>query len=259
MDDKQGSPPHTRGQAYNYFWVTNYVRITPAHAGTSFHGAGRYRVQWDHPRTRGDKFVGMKDAGFAIGSPPHTRGQDTIRTSKKINARITPAHAGTRYTASRRESTRPDHPRTRGDKRGADVRPSAVRGSPPHTRGQESGYVKLGGMGRITPAHAGTSGGLWGHPACKRDHPRTRGDKRAIITENLGSEGSPPHTRGQVFIPHECSAFDRITPAHAGTRRLFSVWLFSIWDHPRTRGDKSCEVCICLTSRGSPPHTRGQG
>ena len=113
-------------------------------------------------------------------------------------------------------------------------------------------------MGRITPAHAGTSGGLWGHPACKRDHPRTRGDKRALITENLGSEGSPPHTRGQVFIPHECSAFDRITPAHAGTRRLFSVWLFSIWDHPRTRGDKSCEVCICLTSRGSPPHTRGQ-
>ena len=157
MDDKQGSPPHTRGQAYNYFWVTNYVRITPAHAGTSFHGAGRYRVQWDHPRTRGDKFVGMKDAGFAIGSPPHTRGQDTIRTSKKINARITPAHAGTRYTASRRESTRPDHPRTRGDKRGADVRPSAVLGSPPHTRGQAFRNWRTYAGLRITPAHAGTS------------------------------------------------------------------------------------------------------
>ena len=50
----------------------------------------------------------------------------------------------------------------------------------------------------------------------------------------------------------------RITPAHAGTSVAISSCVFPLWDHPRTRGDKSVRFQLEIMLQGSPPHTRGQ-
>ena len=51
----KGSPPHTRGQVCLLSLAYFFLRITPAHAGTSVPPLLRHGGGEDHPRTRGDK------------------------------------------------------------------------------------------------------------------------------------------------------------------------------------------------------------
>ena len=50
-------------------------------------------------------------------------------------------------------------------------------------------------------------------------------------------QGSPPPTRGLLFILKPLFIFIRITPAHAGTTCECTHFLGSSRDHPRPRGD----------------------
>ena len=70
--------------------------------------------------------------------------------------------------------------------------------------------------------------------------------------------GSPPHTRGKGNPP--CRRFPRagITPAHAGKRTCDHDITNRLWDHPRTRGEKSGDRPFLIWFSGSPPHTRGK-
>ena len=131
-------------------------------------------------------------------------------------------------------------------------------GSPPHTRGQARISSRLGSLGRITPAHAGTSFGRYKEDAKNEDHPRTRGDKWMFCAMGMIVVGSPPHTRGQAVPRGRAKWLQGITPAHAGTRCRTRRWQPVQEDHPRTRGDKVPLSTDCAISAGSPPHTRGQ-
>ena len=52
-----GSPPLTRGPLDGGLYPGLYIRITPAHAGTTHvHGQARLDGQ-DHPRSRGDHLL----------------------------------------------------------------------------------------------------------------------------------------------------------------------------------------------------------
>ena len=117
-----------------------------------------------------------------------------------------------------------DHPRTRGEKEVPFSEEASEAGSPPHTRGK--GQIKQANTQnyRITPAHAGKSASASSCAVARKDHPRTRGEKKHMVFYVADGVGSPPHTRGKVRGTSLKRCSGRITPAHAGKRRR-GVWL----------------------------------
>ena len=110
-----GSPPLTRGPPQAPRGRGESIRITPAHAGTTWRAPGRPRACPDHPRSRGDHLYDDAVRYTLLGSPPLTRGPQ-IRFSRNLTRRgITPAHAGTTRFHYPSRGIFWDHPRSRGD------------------------------------------------------------------------------------------------------------------------------------------------
>ena len=171
-----------------------------------------------------------------------------------------------------------DHPRLRGEKsfksesvlpvlgsppltRGKVIYPFCHvngKGSPPLTRGKVWRGQKYGATGRITPAYAGKSSSTPSATSAARDHPRLRGEKPIIATENHIVLGSPPLTRGKGHVKRTTQNIERITPAYAGKSDFRSLSFPYPQDHPRLRGEKLF-FCPCRCHYwGSPPLTRGK-
>ena len=70
--------------------------------------------------------------------------------------------------------------------------------------------------------------------------------------------GSPPPMRGKAVVFLTFVQCLRITPAYAGKRSLFQLFLIACWDHPRLCGEKknNCRNWCCWI--GSPPPMRGK-
>ena len=133
------------------------TRITPAHAGKRTAGRSLLCVQWDHPRTCGEKLTTSAAIILALGSPPHMRGKDLHRFGAGHHAGITPAHAGKSRTKRLPMQQSKDHPRTCGEKSTLISALNKVQGSPPHMRGKAYQSVCENLERGITPAHAGKS------------------------------------------------------------------------------------------------------
>ena len=173
------------------------------------------------------------------GSPPHTRGKATNSLPTCLLLRITPAHAGKSVVRITNRVDGRDHPRTRGEKLPKIGCIVDVPGSPPHTRGKVCTNFCCCCVGGITPAHAGKSN-RYSPPTPERwDHPRTRGEKLEACEILLVLLGSPPHTRGKAKPANPKIERHRITPAHAGKSHRSAQIRRYVWDHPRTRGEKS--------------------
>ena len=110
-----GSPPLTRGQHGRDCVEAYRLRITPAHAGTTFGGRVDYGKVQDHPRSRGDNKSFFALFYRITGSPPLTRGQLTQMVDGHPITGITPAHAGTTPVIVAGLEPVWDHPRSRGD------------------------------------------------------------------------------------------------------------------------------------------------
>ena len=89
-----GSPPHMRGKGYSCGYVSDLLRITPAHAGKRTRCQRPSFVVWDHPRTCGEKQKLLKVSPDNQGSPPHMRGKESFDKIFVLFIGITPAHAG---------------------------------------------------------------------------------------------------------------------------------------------------------------------
>ena len=91
---------------------------------------------------------------------------------------------------------------------------------------REEGAIKF--RDRITPAHAGNSGGVNYRIAGFEDHPRTCGEQPTGMPLRSRPKGSPPHMRGTDTVGDGGRCDGGITPAHAGNskrnakRKLFS-------------------------------------
>ena len=95
-----GSPPLTRGKAWQFVYDSAKTGITPAYAGKSpLKNTHRLRL-WDHPRLRGEKSSRARLWAAVRGSPPLTRGKETATAPLRAWARITPAYAGKRLKKS---------------------------------------------------------------------------------------------------------------------------------------------------------------
>ena len=132
--------------------------------------------------------------------------------------RITPAYAGKRWTASKKETSRWDHPRICGEKLKRLCQSDGAVGSPPHMRGKERQDGGKNEIHGITPAYAGKRARKRNTYPCNRDHPRICGEKPDCYTFQSLSVGSPPHMRGKVLLYLKSLSQLGITPAYAGKR-----------------------------------------
>ena len=152
-----GSPPLTRERLYCKIAKINQIRITPAHAGTTFACCQYQRTCQDHPRSRGNDLMLHGHSQTILGSPPLTRERQNLLTILRCSSRITPAHAGTTLQNKDKTSSTKDHPRSRGNDGMPSLKDIGILGSPPLTRERRLDEVESDCMTGITPAHAGTT------------------------------------------------------------------------------------------------------
>ena len=151
-------------------------------------------------------------------------------------------------------------------------------GSSPHTRGAQAVLDETYKTSRIIPAYAGSTLIRPRPSACRRDHPRIRGEHPLETPGFRDGMGSSPHTRGAHCELHHEAGFARIIPAYAGSTCQAILHVSSLaGSSPHTRGalDRygiTCPIAriipayagstsivsgaICTMS-GSSPHTRG--
>ena len=125
-------------------------------------------------------------------------------------------------------------------------------------RGKDLNPAFCGILCRITPAHAGKRPYVAIRISSIKDHPRTCGEKSAILEVISEKKGSPPHMRGKGGKSKRKSPAARITPAHAGKRYSPRLWRGQHADHPRTCGEKFVLLQYLVHAEGSPPHMRGK-
>ena len=131
-------------------------------------------------------------------------------------ARITPAYAGNTVTKFIIWNDNQDHPRIRGEHCKQVNSKFGIGGSPPHTRGTQTGDQTKAFFIGITPAYAGNTFFRKAYKGAFWDHPRIRGEHLYSSVSRLCSPGSPPHTRGTHVSPDYLSPLAGITPAYAG-------------------------------------------
>ena len=71
-----GSPPRMRGKARHDGADPVFPGITPAYAGKSLFSGLYIRINGDHPRVCGEKFLLSEPHSVGQGSPPRMRGKD---------------------------------------------------------------------------------------------------------------------------------------------------------------------------------------
>ena len=110
--------------------------------------------------------------------------------------RIIPAYAGSTGHELQHLLADSDHPRIRGEHDKLETVDPIAMGSSPHTRGAHAvgaGYLADPG---IIPAYAGSTLSSVVASSSPADHPRIRGEHRALNPGGVFSAGSSPHTRG---------------------------------------------------------------
>ena len=83
-------------------------------------------------------------------------------------------------------------------------------------------------------------------------------EKVTGIRSQTINEGSPPRVRGKDKPDEKKFTFGRITPAYAGKSAGRAATPTRCRDHPRVCGEKSQEVHVVTSFRGSPPRMQGK-
>ena len=183
---RAGSSPLTRGKRGDAASVAMLQRLIPAHAGKTNGDAHPGRVEWAHPRSRGENVGRWPGRGGRWGSSPLTRGKRPTCRYCPATRRLIPAHAGkTRGTKTWYQVFRA-HPRSRGENRAGWSATAKRWGSSPLTRGKPSSIACLRRLSRLIPAHAGKTRGLVGHHEALGAHPRSRGENARRTRDLLG-------------------------------------------------------------------------
>ena len=152
-----GSSPLSRGILPGCRCRYRNRRIIPALAGNT-RAAWRTRPgRTDHPRSRGEYPTPQERDNAFKGSSPLSRGipQRFSRRSNEVG--IIPALAGNTAYISTNYSTRPDHPRSRGEYQCWTLSPTGSLGSSPLSRGIPRCAGLLVSREGIIPALAGNT------------------------------------------------------------------------------------------------------
>ena len=172
-------------------------------------------------------------------------------------SRIIPALAGNTAEPPPNDDNDKDHPRSRGEYHVPACLLGWVLGSSPLSRGIPQAGRAAPATPGIIPALAGNTGIVYWTQPVRADHPRSRGEY-GVLWEPLGlPPGSSPLSRGirakNVFDRYA----GRIIPALAGNTPRRGLFLWSIWDHPRSRGEYRDVSSLSISLLGSSPLSRG--
>ena len=213
--------------------------------------------------------------GRGTGIISYLRGKVFVIDQPAYYAGINPAYAGKRIMACVCTQSTQDHPRPCGEKSSCVIHPLTTAGSPPPMRGKVGQALASSAAPGITPAHAGKSlairlRGQIGedHPrpcgeiartsTWSRDHPRPCGEKDTRSLSAVPAQGSPPPMRGKDMPCRWPKRGHRITPAHAGKRKIITPRISGMRDHPRPCGEKAAAIDDICLRLGSPPPMRGK-
>ena len=213
----RGSPPRARGHPPATNHTPRRRGLTPACAGTSSPTTSAIIGGRAHPRVRGDIDWPAVIAASLMGSPPRARGHLDPQVGDRVQCGLTPACAGTSWSASPAAGETRAHPRVRGDIRTVSDGSSAGWGSPPRARGHRAAGPVRGAAQGLTPACAGTSRTVVVVHHRRGAHPRVRGDIHACRCAGSTRRGSPPRARGHHAGAGGGRAVRGLTPACAGT------------------------------------------
>ena len=212
---------------------------------------------WVHPRSRGEYARKQSDCVRSAGSSPLTRGILSVFFLAVHTPGFIPAHAGNTGRQALPSGRLQVHPRSRGEYSACLTSCHAFIGSPPLTRGIQTGENFEYTSSRFTPAHAGNTRLFFLKSCLPEVHPRSRGEYNFLPASTAPLSGSPPLTRG---IPSEYIGFPcpiRFTPAHAGNTQRKKIRNASGKVHPRSRGEYYLEEGKSNQGLGSPQLTRG--
>ena len=176
-----GSSPLTRGILSVFFLAVHTPGFIPAHAGNTDRQAlpsGRLQV---HPRSRGEYPPLLYVVLVSTGSPPLTRGIPLVHVDTVRRHRFTPAHAGNTESLRSQWLLLQVHPRSRGEYSACLTSCHAFIGSPPLTRGIQTGENFEYTSSRFTPAHAGNTRLFFLKSCLPEVHPRSRGEYHLSI------------------------------------------------------------------------------
>ena len=200
MDSNSGSSPLSRGIRVAVCQLLPHRRIIPALAGnTNVQPACDIGLR-DHPRSRGEYGNQVYLTHHEAGSSPLSRGILKAWVETTVKARIIPALAGNTHTRmdpshsapdhpalagntiqmSHYEVAPEDHPRSRGEYDYLIGTFKGVYGSSPLSRGIQTAFMYDGVLRGIIPALAGNTIRPRSFSATARDHPRSRGEYKAI-------------------------------------------------------------------------------
>ena len=130
-------------------------------------------------------------------------------------------------------------------------------GSAPHMRGIPRRTKAPAPPVRISPAHAGNTGGGGGSAAPSPDQPRTCGEYHSPARTGLTGMGSAPHMRGIHPLHDVGGQRAGISPAHAGNTPATGSLCDRNQDQPRTCGEYLAVTSWDDATIGSAPHMRG--
>ena len=236
---------------------TGGPRLIPAHAGSTWHSRMYGACMRAHPRSRGEHPATPAHYLKQNGSSPLTRGARQERLTERRFRGLIPAHAGsTRQQPLRVRSPRA-HPRSRGEHDDAWALVVAYSGSSPLTRGALGNRPCYFGIGRLIPAHAGSTKDCYVFVSEWGAHPRSRGEHFIWGVIAWALTGSSPLTRG-ALAGRDVDMHPRgLIPAHAGSTSSPPWAEDSSSAHPRSRGEHGGELTEQPAALGSSPLTRG--
>ena len=257
MRFEHGSSPLSRGIRQCCNSVYGSTRIIPALAGNTRGSTSGRRIPMDHPRSRGEYYLGPQEDNQHLGSSPLSRGIRVGPTPDRRGRRIIPALAGNTNSATPSNTPNGDHPRSRGEYRTSVSTHQTSTGSSPLSRGIPKTVSRTPAHPRIIPALAGNTSVRCQRSCSRWDHPRSRGEYPAHATLEISKSGSSPLSRGIRDDLLQAEHCDGIIPALAGNTLSAVVLPCEDWDHPRSRGEYHGQLLSAHACEGSSPLSRG--
>ena len=138
-----------------------------------------------HPLARGEHSDRTMQNDLQQGSSPLARGTHRGTLGGQARIRLIPARAGTTLPNGVWYNARGAHPRSRGDHRNVVLVGGRFQGSSPLARGPHSACLRRFRLVGLIPARAGTTRSCCPSRACRRAHPRSRGEHLAAMNREL--------------------------------------------------------------------------